>query len=71
MKVLPTTRCDYWKDEKGNQKKCGDVPACFYKSSVARWQYLAAKKHNPAGEVDDEVDDVEEKQVENVDDAFW
>ena len=65
VKVLPGTKCSHF--EEG--KTCGDHPDCFYKSRVAKWQHFEAKKHNPAGDV--EENEVEEKHVENVDDAFW
>lgn len=63
VKVLPSTKCDYWEN-----KICGDVPACFFKTKVAKWQYFEGKKNEdePNEEIETEV-----KEVKNVDDAFW
>ena len=63
VKVLSSTKCDYWEG-----KTCGEVPACFYKTRNAKWQYFEAKK-NPA-EPEEEIQD-EDEEVQGVDDAFW
>jgi len=77
IKVLSSTKCDYWKG-----KTCGEVSSCFYKSRVARYQYLKAKKEGwldderaKIGDGDigrqEEASNMDEKEVQNVDDAFW
>lgn len=45
VKITPNTKCNHWKDDKGNPKKCGDVPACFYKTNVAKYQYIKAQSY--------------------------
>lgn len=61
IKVIPTTKCNHF--EEG--ETCGDRPNCFFKTKVARWQFLNAKK-NPAGETEDV-----EGQYKEIDDAFF
>jgi len=58
VKVSPTTKCNHWKDKDGKPKRCGDVPACFYKTRVAKYQFIKAKSYSQ-----DEVKEVEENET--------